>query len=86
MERTNDNQVLKEYFEACEEIKRLEALKEGLKAHIFKLVPKGKIETVDYVATVSSFNDVRVSSNKEDVSAADALIAKFGLRAIKPFL
>lgn len=86
MERTNDNQVLKEYFEACEEIKRLEAVKEGLKAHMFKLVPKGKIETVDYIATISSFNDVRISSNKEDISTVDALVARFGKRAIKPFL
>lgn len=86
MDRTNDNQVLREYFEACEEIKRLEAVKEGLKAHIFKLVPKGKIECVDYIATISKFTETRISSKDEGVSAVDALIAKFGKRAMNPFL
>jgi phage host-nuclease inhibitor protein Gam len=86
MERTNDNDVLRQYHEACEEIKKLEALKEGLKAHMLKLVSKGKIETVDYVATLSQYTEKRVASNKKDVSAVDALVAKFGKKAMRPFI
>jgi phage host-nuclease inhibitor protein Gam len=83
---TNDNQVLKDYFEACQGIKRLEAVKAGAKAHMLKLVKKGKIDTVDYVATISSYPEKRVSSNDEDLSAVEALVAKFGKRAMKPFI
>lgn len=86
MPYTNDNAILKQYHEACEEIKKLEALKAGLKAHMLKVVSKGKIETVDYVATISQFTEKRLGSNHKDETAVEALVKRFGLKAMRPFI
>lgn len=83
---TNDNQVLKDYFEACQEIKRLEAVKAGAKAHMLKLVKKGKIDTVDFIATISNYPEKRISSNNKKLSAVEALVAKFGKKAMRAFI
>ena len=78
--------AMAEYLRVTQALAELERTKDELKELLLGVAKEGKTETASYLATVSSYEDARVSSPIKDVAAVDALIAKFGAKEMAPFI